>query len=131
MSALELSTNTTSEATATALSNWNTTMEYARIKNKARAEQTDSDLTYLVYVSFGLLVMFIVYVLLLYRTKRSDREDGDFCPDIHLVNPEDGSVPVISAMMTNINKGSSPPPYEHPPPYHVALNMERRKENNE
>ena len=38
-------------------------MEYARMKNKTRAEQFDSGVTYLVLVSVGLMVLYIVYVL--------------------------------------------------------------------
>ena len=92
-------------------------MEYARMKTKTRAQHFDSGVTYLVLVSVGLLVLFIVYVLILYRIK------GAVVFFREKMETFVSSVPVISTM---VSKSSYPPPYEHPPAYHVAVNMERQ-----
>ena len=113
-------------------------LEYAKneTQNRVGIDQHDSDVTYFIYVSVGVLILFMIYVIIQYRTKRLcgccifRRDIGDLLPRIHLVTPETGSdfvstVSIISDILIRISKRSPPPPYEHPPPYHVAVKIER------
>ena len=143
MATYELSTNNTI-GTPPSLWNWATLMEYARNITHHRLDiaRNDSDSTYFVVITGVLFVLFMIYVVLKYRSKMLccccvfKREDGEMFPRMYFVNTETGSdfvstttVPAITGTHTSISKGSPPPPYEHPPPYHVAVQMESGKEN--
>ena len=95
-------------------------MEYARNNTKARTEENNQDENNLVLACLGMLVLFSVYVIILYRIKWS----GTCC----FVHQENSNIhhqdPVLTQVMRSMGKTSPPPPYEHPPFYAVAVSME-------
>ena len=68
--------------------------------------------TSLVVLIGCLLLIYTLYIIIKYRCKRSQETDYSCEDTIHI------------PMMHSIRIWLPPPPYEHPPPYHVAVQME-------
>ena len=111
--------------------NMNSVLEYARKKTQHRQKtrEDETDVTKLVAMMVGLLILFIIYAIIkCFIQKRIcsrcvfTRVDGRFFPRIHFLS----SAPGFDQVM---DKLSPPPAYEHPPSYHVAVEMESRKKN--
>jgi hypothetical protein len=94
-------------------------------------DDDDDDITSLVVVCVGLGIMIVMLVL--HKCSRDDRpakccnfrrEDEDM---IHVVNAEDPVTSVVgmAAVFSKMKrKDTPPPPYEDPPSYHVAVQIE-------
>ena len=132
MATYELSTNNTLGTPQTpqtpqtpSLYNLTTVLQFAKKTEDKLSIAAESDPTYLVVISVGLLVMFVLYVILQYRSKRSSsccltkREDQDLLPRVFF-----GTHETDYECIDALSKGSLPPPYEHPPSYQVAAQME-------
>eukprot|EP00092_Neocalanus_flemingeri_P035716 GFUD01038887.1.p1 GENE.GFUD01038887.1~~GFUD01038887.1.p1 ORF type:complete len:143 (-),score=35.56 GFUD01038887.1:24-452(-) len=119
--------------------NWTRILEYDRNITKYHAEERDEhgdDLTSIVIVGMGILVMIVMWIFHKYskedRSRRccilkSDDEESD--PTIFIVNDRPTSDPVsgvagMAAVLARVKKKDTPPPYEDPPSYDVAMQMQ-------
>ena len=95
-------------------------MEYARNNTIARTEENNQDENNLILDCLGMLVLFSIYVIILYRIKWSGT-----CCFVHRENVNTHHQdPVLTQVMRRMGKTSPPPPYEQPPSYAVAVSME-------
>ena len=106
-------------------------LEYAkkRTQHRQNTSEDETDVTKLVAMMIGLFILFTIYVIVKCFIQKSvcsrcefTRVDGRVLPCIHFVTSASGSDQSKS-------KWSPPPPYEHPPSYQVALELESMKKN--
>ena len=105
--------------------NWTRILSYNKniTRHHIRIHEDHADgVTSLVIVSVGIVLMIVMLVL--HKYSQDDRRENEDMIQVVEAQEAVSGVAGMAAVLAWMKRKDSPPPYEDPPSYHVALQME-------